>query len=98
MNDDGLNDLLEEAIKNARTDRNVTNGLLADLIIYLKQDSSNFKEVGAVAAKYVETLQRSNEQIVKVGSMVYKQATVTDLSEEEKNKIFDELQTPGENK
>jgi len=89
---DDLNELLSEAVKNAREDRNVTASLLADLIMYLKGNEERFKDVGATAAKYVETLQRSNEQIVKVGSMVYKQDSSLDLTDEEKDKIFDVLQ------
>tara|TARA_Y100000310_G_scaffold25885_1_gene24747 strand:- start:25923 stop:26249 length:327 start_codon:yes stop_codon:yes gene_type:complete len=93
---EGISPLLEEAVVNARDDRAKTAGLLADVVIYLKGSTDRFKDVGQVAAKYVETLQRSNEQLVKVATLLYKKHTSIDLSEEDKNKIFDELQHTGE--
>jgi hypothetical protein len=40
-------------------------------------------------AKYVETLQRSNEQLVKVVSMMSKKQKDSGLSSEEMKNIFD---------
>ena len=86
-----LDSHLEEAIKNIRDDRAVTSGLLADIMVFLKKNEQNHKEVGATAAKYVETLQRSNEQLVKVASLIQKKETAsrTGLSESDRQDIFD---------
>ena len=57
-----LDHYLESAIQNIEEDRKVTRELLDDVIGYLSKSEERHREVGAVAAKYVETLQRSNEQ------------------------------------
>ena len=55
-------------------------------------------EVGTVAAKYVETLQRSNEQLVKlVGIMHKKTNSDTGLSLRDKEDLFDMIQENKEN-
>ena len=40
---------------------------------FIAQNEQNHKEVGLTAAKYVETLQRSNEQLVKISAIVQKE-------------------------
>jgi len=66
------------------------------LIVYLSADEARHREVGQVAAKYVETLQRSNEQLVKVVTLLQKkQGGTTELSDLDKTEIFDLLN--GEN-
>ena len=52
-----LDELLEEAIGNVQKDREVTKELLDDVFKYLSRNEAHHREVGAVAAKYVETLQ-----------------------------------------
>jgi len=84
--------LAEEAIDNIRADRNQTKELLKDLVKYLSNDEHRHKEVGLIAAKYVETLQRSNEQLVKIATLQKKgEVANTDLSQEEKDEIFEQL-------
>ena len=86
-----LETYLEEAVKNIRDDRAVTSALLTDIMVFLKKNEQNHKEVGAVAAKYVETLQRSNEQMVKVAGLLQKREDrLRDgLTESDKQDIFD---------
>ena len=87
-----INNYLEEAIGNIRKDREITKELLNDLIVYLSVDEARHSEVGQIAAKYVETLQRSNEQLVKVVTLLHKkQGASTDLSDLDKTEIFDLL-------
>ena len=51
------------------------------------------KDIGLIAAKYVETLQRSNEQLVKLTSIMAKKAdTGVELSENDKKELFDVIQ------
>jgi len=84
---------LADAVKNINSDRAVTNSLLADVVILLKKNEMNHKEMGQIAAKYVETLQRSNEQLVKVCTILHKQgATTAGLSETDKDELFDMIQ------
>ena len=88
-----LDRYLEETINNIRNDREVTRELLDDVIRYLSKDEERHQQVGPVAAKYVETLQRSNEQLVKVSGLIQKQQSgKTGLSEDDKHGIFDLLQ------
>tara|TARA_Y100000310_G_scaffold29046_1_gene27622 strand:+ start:545 stop:838 length:294 start_codon:yes stop_codon:yes gene_type:complete len=88
-----INSCLDEALSNIRTDRSVTNSLLADVILYLKKSEENYKEVGTIAAKYVETLQRSNEQLVKIVALMQKNNdSNAELTDEDKSEIFDLIQ------
>ena len=87
-----LDAYLAEAIDNIREDREVTKELLSDIMQYMAQDQHSHKEVGQTAAKYVETLQRSNEQLVKVSSIIHKQESASGnmgLSDEDKDDLFD---------
>jgi len=87
-----IDNYLEETIDNIRKDREITKELLNDLIVYLSADEARHREVGQVAAKYVETLQRSNEQLVKIVTLLQKkQSGNTDLSDLDKTEIFDLL-------
>jgi len=85
-----LDKYLEKAIQNIENDRDVTRRLLDDVIVYLSGDEERHMTVGLTAAKYVETLQRSNEQLVKISSIIQRgQKTNVGLSKEDKNDIFD---------
>ena len=83
---------LTEAIDNIRQDREVTKELLDDVMQYMAQDQHSHKEVGQTAAKYVETLQRSNEQLVKVSTIIHKRESAVGhqgLSDRDKDDLFD---------
>ena len=82
--------LAEEALTNIREDREQTKDLLKDLIKYLGGAEDRHRDVGLTAAKYVETLQRSNEQLVKVVAILNKrQSSADELTDEDKNEIFE---------
>ena len=88
-----LDHYLESAIKNIEDDREVTKELLDDIMRYLSKNEQHHQSVGSIAAKYVETLQRSNEQLVKISGLIHKQqAGDTGLSENDRADIFDMLQ------
>ena len=90
-----INDYIEESIKNIRNDRAVTNTLLTDLLLEMKKasDLENHKQLGLIASKYVETLQRSNEQLVKITAILNKrQDGSIELNEEDKEQLFDIIQ------
>ena len=85
-----IDHFLKEAVDNIRDDREITKELLEDVIKYLSKDESRHREVGSVASKYVETLQRSNEQLVKVVALLQKkEAGSVGLSQEDKDELFD---------
>jgi len=94
-----VSDYIQESIKNIRDDRAVTSTLLTDLLIEMKKtsDLENHKQLGLIASKYVETLQRSNEQLVKITAILNKkQDNSVHLNEEDKEELFNLIQG-GEN-
>jgi hypothetical protein len=94
--DNKLEKYIAEAIKNIRNDRDVTKRLLDDIMIYLSKDEERHREVGITAAKYVETLQRSNEQLVKISTMLQrKESKEVGLTDTDKKEIFDIIQSGG---
>ena len=64
---------------------------------YLAGDDTRHTQVGQVAAKYVETLQRSNEQLVKIVSLIQKRTNSepAELSDSDKSEIFDLIKGTG---
>jgi len=86
-------EISEEAIKNAREDREKTTALLGDMLTYVQGGGDRVADVGLILAKYMETLQRSNEQLVKVAALARKDEVLKSdkLSEEDREAIFDEL-------
>ena len=88
-----LDHYLETVVNNIESDRKITRELLDDVVRYLSKDEERHREVGMTASKYVETLQRSNEQLVKVAALIQKnQQKDTGLSEEDKNELFSIIQ------
>lgn len=84
-----LDDIISKALENIEKDREVTRDLLNDAITYLSKDESRHRDIGMTLAKYVEVLQRSNEQMVKVASLVQKEEKTADgLSEADMENIF----------
>ena len=56
-------------------------------------DLDTHKQLGIIAAKYVETLQRSNEQLVKITAILNKkQDSSVQLDDEDKQQLFDIIQ------
>ena len=57
---------------------------------FMQTGDDRHKEVGLIAAKYLETLQRSNEQLVKLASLLQKQEKATDgISDQDRQDLFD---------
>lgn len=87
--------LILEALDNIRNDRTTTESLLFDLQQEINQNQVENTKAGFVAAKYVETLQRSNEQLVKVLHLLQKaeqQSGNIELSDNEKDNLFELIQ------
>ena len=96
-----VNEYIQDAISNIKDDRAVTSNLLSDLLVEIKKTQSTtdtHKDLGQIAAKYVETLQRSNEQLVKITALLHKQASKQEdvsLSNKDKDELFDLIQGNG---
>ena len=90
-------ELIDEAIQNIRNDRQETKDLLVDLTAWIIGSNQNpgqsdrHKEVGFTLAKYLEVLQRSNEQLVKIAALSKGKEDNNDLTDDDRNTIFDEL-------
>ena len=85
-------ELLEEAVINIREDRGLTYELINELRADLATSRVTHKEVGFTAAKYMETLQRSNEQLIKAVALMKKEKSASDslnISDEEVDEILD---------
>ena len=88
-----LESYIQEAIDNIRDDRDITSTLLTQVFAEITNGQETHKDLGLIAAKYVETLQRSNEQLVKLTSIMAKKAdTSVELSEDDKRELFDVIQ------
>ena len=90
---DQFDDLMDEAIENIRNDRKVAREFLNELANQIAQNAENNRALSPVAAKHIETMQRSNEQLVKVLSLKQKERTKEiGLSDEDKASLFDMIQ------
>ena len=90
-----VNKTIEESLQNIQDDRKLTLDLLKELRAEINSGETNHGRYGVIAAKYVETLQRSNEQLVKIASMMAKQQSYQEdlsLSDEETDNIFEIIQ------
>jgi len=87
-----LDDYLEETTTNIREDRAMAKSLLMDAVNDMKMSDAARKELGPIAAKYVENLQRSNEQMVKLAALIQKQRSQNiGLSADDKEQLYDLL-------
>ncbi len=92
MNHD-FDDLIDEAIDNIRNDRKLAREFLNELANQIAQNADNNRDLSPVAAKHIETMQRSNEQLVKVLSLKQKERSKeVGLLEEDKASLFDMIQ------
>jgi cell division inhibitor SulA len=93
---DKLENLISEALDNIRNDRKAAREFLNDIATELSANTEQLKYLSPVAAKHIETLQRSNEQLVKIISLQQKNATQgVELTEEDKTNLFDLIQGDG---
>tara|TARA_Y100000592_G_scaffold781_1_gene1289 strand:+ start:32471 stop:32770 length:300 start_codon:yes stop_codon:yes gene_type:complete len=93
-NKKSLDELVEEALGNIRNDRKVAREFLNEVANQIAKEPEQNKYLSPVAAKHIETLQRSNEQLVKIISLKQKeQNTSVELSEQDKQELFDLIQT-----
>ena len=83
-----LKKLMEEALGNIRNDRKVAREFLNEIANAIAKDAEQNKYLSPVAAKHIETMQRSNEQLVKVVGMLSKKSTSEGLSKKDMEDIY----------
>lgn len=89
-----ITDYMEEAVNNIREDRDRALSLLKDIADFIGQNQDRHKDVGVTAAKYLETLQRSNEQLVKITALMQKSKDdeFGELDKDDTESLYDELE------
>ena len=93
MSKKDLQSLIDEALDNIRNDRKAAREFLNEIANLIASDAEQNKYLSPVAAKHIETLQRSNEQLVKLISIRQKdKGQSATLSEEDKDSLFDMIQ------
>lgn len=93
MSNKNLESLIDEALENIRSDRKAAREFLNEIANQIASDAEQNKYLSPVAAKHIETLQRSNEQLVKlIGLRQKKEGKSVSLSEEDKDSLFDMIQ------
>ena len=84
---------MEEALGNIRNDRKVAREFLNEIANAIAKDAEQNKYLSPVAAKHIETMQRSNEQLVKLIGLKHKASgREVELTEDDKNSLFDLIQ------
>jgi hypothetical protein len=96
MKNNNLSGLIDEALENIRNDRRSAQEFLNEIANQIAMDAEQNRSLSPVAAKHVETMQRSNEQLVKLISLQKNQNVSIELSDEDKNQLFDMIQVSGE--
>ena len=83
--------LAEEAITNIRNDRGKADVLITKILEDIKDGKTNHQSAGMVLSKHLETMQRANEQLVKLTSLFKKTEnfSFSGFSDSERNEIFD---------
>ena len=88
-----LENFMDEALDNIRNDRKLALEFLNEIANMIASDSEHNRSLSPVAAKHVETMQRSNEQLVKLINLRLKGTSASaSLSEDDKNQLFDLIQ------
>lgn len=88
-----LDNLISEALDNVRNDRKVAREFLNEIANQIAIDSEQNKYLSPVAAKHIETMQRSNEQLVKIIGIKQKSTIGSvELNQTEKDQLFDMIQ------
>lgn len=85
--------LVDEALENIRGDRKLAREFLNEIANQIANDPKTNTTLSPVAAKHIETLQRSNEQLVKIIAIKQKKDSETEgISSIEKDQLYDLMQ------
>ena len=90
MNNKDLDLLIDEALTNIRDDRKVAREFLNEIATQISIDAEKNRYLSPVAAQHVQSLQRSNEQLVKVAALLQKkQGKREGFTDKDKDELFD---------
>jgi hypothetical protein len=97
VNKNDLDSLMTEALENVRNDRKIAREFLNEIANQIANDAEQNQRLSPVAAKHIETMQRSNEQLVKIINLKQKGSEGSiELSEDDKSSLFDLIQGDAE--
>jgi len=83
--------LVEEAIENIRKDRELTHEFIEELRQEVYNNRTAHHLVGQTFGKYLENLQRSNEQLVKLVAIHHKKDKSDSLTKGEIYGLYDTI-------
>ena len=93
-----LSTLINEALANIRNDRKLAREFLNEIANQIVSDAEQNKYLSPVAAKHIETMQRSNEQLVKLINLRQKDKESSfELSDSDKDSLLDLIQNEEQN-
>lgn len=90
-----LRKLIDDTLVAIDDDRKDAKALLDDVAQELSKNADKYREIGMVAAKYMETMQRSNEQRVKLISIMAKKSEEDefgDVSADEATEMYEDFE------
>lgn len=90
-----LRKLMDDALRDIDNDRADAKQLLDDVAQHIGQSPDRYATMGMTAAKYLEVLQRSNEQRVKLIGMLVKRSEDEDfgeVSDEEATEMYEDFE------
>ena len=80
--------LWKEAYQNSVEDRESASLLLTDLILQTQGNSTNHLQFGVLMTKYLERMNKSNDQILKLAELISKEQEADVISSDD---IFDKI-------
>ncbi len=80
--------LWKEAYQNAVDDRETAGILLTDLVILSRGSQANHIQFGSLMTKYLERMNKSNDQILKLAELIAKEQEKDVISDDD---IFDRI-------
>ena len=84
---------INDAIENIEHDRDKASDLLASAMDDIIKNGTSHRDIGLVVAKYLEVLQRSNEQLVKLINIGSKNNKEEDnITSNDIEELYDEIQ------
>lgn len=91
---DQIKKITEDVLESIEKDRKSAQDLVDDLGKYIGQSAERYSTVGMTMAKYLEALQRSNEQRIKLISIMAKKGDddFGEVSEQEAAGIYEDFE------
>jgi hypothetical protein len=72
-------EVLTKALKNANHDRSTISAIATNCLKYVSQSPERHGTVGIVLAKYLDLMQKSNEQLIKIAQNLPRDTDDNDL-------------------